>query len=368
MHASRRRNREKQQNLTNLASSTEAEPIIDGIAIVADNEPGLVQTGLVLKLNSGQYVVQSEDTQPGRGTAILCTLRGNLRKKLTFSTSGSLPRRVTKAKQAINHDSVAVGDRVLYRAIDADEGVIEELLPRTSRFARSSFRGAEQTLVTNLDQLVIVFACAEPNPDLWRIDRWLVAAVSNGMEPLLVANKRDKVDEATFSASFSEFKRIGYRVLATSARTGEGVDQLQELLRGKVSAFTGPSGVGKSSLLNSIQPGLKLATGEIGDVTFKGRHTTTARELIPLVCGGWVADTPGSASTRTAQDGSRRIDLELQRIYSPHADTACRFRDCRQDNEPGCNIKRAVDSGEISRRRYASFLLLAKECEQPGRS
>ena len=177
--------------------------------------------------------------------------------------------------------------------IDDNEGVIEEILPRTSRFARSSFRGAEQTLVTNLDQLIIVFACAEPNPDLWRIDRWLVTAESTGITPLLVANKRDRVDDAAFDASFGAFEKIGYRVLATSVRTGEGIEQLKEQLRGSISAFTGPSGVGKSSLLNAIQPGLRLATGEIGDVTFKGRHTTTVRELIPLESGGWVADTPG---------------------------------------------------------------------------
>jgi len=365
--------------LTNLASGAEAEPSTEEFAVVADRESGLDRIGLVLRLNSGQYVVQGVDHNSGnpasdfsdstnkRGETVLCTLRGNLRKNLVYSTSGSRPRRVTRAKQPLNHDNVAVGDRVRYRIIDAgSEGVIEELLPRTSRFARTSFRGAEQTLVTNLDQLIIVFACAEPNPDLWRIDRWLVAAASNGIEPVLIANKRDKVDDAAFNAAFGEFQRIGYRVLATCARTGLGVDQLQDQLLGKVSAFTGPSGVGKSSLLNAIQPGLKLATGDIGDVTFKGRHTTTVRELIPLDCGGWVADTPGLRQLEMLRMNRDELILSFDEFVA-HVEQACRFRDCRHDNEPGCNIKRAVESGHISRRRYESFLQLAKECELPGR-
>jgi ribosome biogenesis GTPase len=352
--------------LTNVAGSADAEPSIRELAVAVDREIELVRTGLVLKLNSGQYVVQEQDVASSRQGTILCTLRGNMRKKLVFSTSGSRPRRVTRAKQPVDHDNVAVGDRVRYRVIDDTEGVIEELLPRSSRFARTAFRGAEQTLVTNLDQLIIVFACAEPNPDLWRIDRWLVAANSNGMEPILVANKRDKVDDATFDAAFSEFQRIGYTVLSTCARTGLGVDQLQESLRGKVSAFTGPSGVGKSSLLNSIQPGLKLATGDIGEVTFKGRHTTTVRELIPLDCGGWVADTPGLRQLELLRmDRDELLLCFLE--FAEHAELACRFRDCKHDNEPGCKIKMAVEAGKISRRRYESFLALAKECELPGR-
>jgi ribosome biogenesis GTPase len=316
--------------------------------------------GIVLKVYSGVYIVHADSDKDSRPRKIECILRGNLKKDFTYSTSGSQPLRVTRAKRPLSKDIVAVGDRVRFTPIDSDNGIIEEVLPRRTRFARSSFRGKEQTLVTNLDQLVIVFACAEPNPDLWRIDRWLVAAESNGLEPLIVANKRDKVDEAIFREWFGEYQRIGYRVLATSARDAEGVESLLALLRGRVSAFTGPSGVGKSSLLNVVQPGLFLATGDIGEVTYKGKHTTSTRELIPLESGGWVADTPGLRQLELLS--MSRDDLaECFVEFAPFLETPCRFRDCRHENEPGCNLKSAVASGAVSRRRYESFLALTRE-------
>lgn len=292
----------------------------------------------------------------------MCSLRGNLKKDFTYSTSGSMPRRVTRAKRQFTYDTVAVGDRVRFTQIDASSGIIEEVLPRRTRFARSSFRGREQTLVTNLDQLVIVFACANPNPDLWRVDRWLVAAETNGLEPLIVANKRDLIDEATFQEQFGEFMRIGYRVIATSVAANIGIDALREALRGRISAFTGPSGVGKSSLLNRVQPGLKLATGEVGATTHKGKHTTTVRELIPLETGGWVADTPGLRQLELLR--MTRDELaESFPEFRPFIEFPCRFHNCRHEAEPGCSLKQAVADGHVSERRYESFKILVREVE-----
>lgn len=347
---------EKNEILTNVP------PVSERDTATVDRLPASgvasLHQGLVLRVDAGLYIVHADPDKNNSPQRVVCSLRGNLRKNFTYSTSTSQPRRVTKAKRAHNIDVVAVGDRVRFTPIDSGTGIIEEVYPRDTQFSRSGFRGREQTLVTNLDQLVIVFACAEPNPDLWRLDRWLASAELSGLEALIIANKRDKVDDVVFRERFGEFVRIGYRVIETSAKANIGIDALRTELHGRISAFTGPSGVGKSSLLNTLQPGLKLATGEVGETTFKGKHTTTVRELIPLESGGWVADTPGL----------RQLDLpsltrdELLACFVefvPFLENPCRFRNCRHDNEPDCALKAAVASGQISARRYESFLQLA---------
>ncbi|CCW35707.1 ribosome small subunit-dependent GTPase A [Chthonomonas calidirosea] len=324
---------------------------------------GDLQEGIVLKVLSGTYIVQAEADKSSDPPRYTCILRGTLRKQLTYTESAALPRRVVKAKMPPQTDVVAVGDRVLFSILPDHTGVIEEVLPRRTRFARAAFRGKEQTLVTNLDQLVVVFACAEPNPDPWRIDRWLVAAEAFGLEAVLVANKRDLVDETQFQRSFGEFAALGYKVLPTSALKETGIEPLRHVLRGRISAFTGPSGVGKSSLLNVLQPGLHLKVGAVGDVTHRGRHTTTVRELFPLEGGGWVADTPGLRQLELPAL-SRQELAECFVDFRPFLATPCRFRDCRHETEPGCNIKMAVEQGHLSARRYRSFLEIAHELEQ----
>lgn len=204
-----------------------------------------------------------------------------------------------------------------------------------------------------MDQVVIVFACAEPYPDLWKLDRFLAAAEADELAPIVVANKADIAD----AAPFNEYRDIGYSIVVASAKLGTGVEEIRERLRGKVSAFVGPSGVGKSSLLNSVQPGLELRTGDMGAVTHKGRHTTTSAQLIPLRIGGWVADTPGLRQFEL-------LDLSHEEIADCLPEFRglvgrCRFDDCRHYSEPNCAIKAAVASGAISRRRYESYLAMS---------
>jgi ribosome biogenesis GTPase len=313
-----------------------------------------VNEGIVLSAISGAYTVDSD------GRQIRCTLRGNLKKELQYSTSSSFGKRVTRAKRQFTTDTVSVGDRVRFTESENGQGVIEEILPRETRFARTGFRGQEHTMVCNLDQVLIVFACAEPRPDPWKIDRFLVTAESEGLHATIVANKFDLVEPEEIEKLFAEWLAVGYRVVPTSAKKDHGVDSLREALRDKVSAFVGPSGAGKSSLLNVIQPGLNLRTGDIGYVTFKGRHTTTATTLIPLEFGGWVADTPGLRQLDLTEK-DRDIIAQCFPEFQPFLGH-CRFDNCHHEAEPGCALKQAVENEVVSRRRYESFLAIAGEC------
>lgn len=335
-----------------------------------------LREGIVLRAVSGVYSVQEHDAtdilpsmplnisplnagEGGDRHVIHCTLRGNLKKELHYSTSSSFAKRVTKAKRQHVTDTISVGDRVRYVEAKQGAGVIEEILPRRSQFSRVGFRGQEHTLVCNLDQIAVVFACAEPRPDPWKLDRFLAATEAEGLSALIVANKADLVDAEDIANTFAEWTSIGYPMIATSAQTGQGVEELRALLKDKVSAFVGPSGAGKSSLLNTIQPGLNLKTGDIGYVTYKGKHTTTAAQLIPLRFGGWVADTPGLRQLDLKE--MEREDLlecfpELRGYVGQ-----CRFDNCRHDREPGCALKTAAETGQIAPRRLESFLTLAGE-------
>ncbi len=310
--------------------------------------------GTVFRVNSGNYHVLTADGE------FVCRLRGNLKKELVYSTSGSRPRRVQDARKRRTTDPIAVGDHVM---IDQALGMIEEILPRHSALSRESpsARG-QHTLVANLDCLYVVVAARHPWPDLALLDKFLVIAEAAEIEAGVVVNKMDLLAgaEDETRAAMAVYERIGYKVLYLSAKQSEGVDTLRAALAGKISAFAGASGVGKSSLLNALEPGLALRTGLVSAVTFQGRHTTTSAELFPLPGAHetWLADTPGLRQVDFWEVDKDDLPFCFPE-FSPYLGE-CKFANCRHHTELGCAVRAAVETGAIDTRRYASYLQLTE--------
>lgn len=313
--------------------------------------PDGLREGIVFRVSSGNYFVRAHDMGE-----VACKLRGNLKKELVYSTSDSRAKRVDQARKRRSTDPIAVGDRV---RIDAELGMIEEILPRHSELSRyASGQRGQHVLVANLDQLYVVVAADNPPPDLWLMDRFLVMAEAAEIPPAIIVNKMDRVegDETNVRAMAALYEKIGYPVLCVSAKRGWGLDALRTAVLGRISAFAGPSGVGKSSLLNALQPGLQLKIGVKEEITRQGRHTTTTAELVPWPGRDdtWVADTPGL----------RQVDFwEVDRDdipfcfpeFSPFI-PECRFHNCRHHTELGCAVRAAVEAGQIDAHRYQSYV------------
>jgi ribosome biogenesis GTPase len=289
--------------------------------------------GLIIKAQSGFFTVE---TGPG---FTVCQLRGKLKQGKATG------------------DLAAIGDHVRITVLLDGSGVIEEVEERVRAIVRLDPRPQgdyQQVLLANADQAVFVFACAHPSPRLRMLDRFLVIAEKQKIPAVIVANKIDLVDDP--KEIFGLYETIGYRVLYTSTKTGEGIEELKSILSGKISAFAGPSGAGKSSLLNAMQPGLGLAVNEISKVMDKGKHTTVTRQLFPLEGGGYIADTPGWKSLALWDTEPEEIDAyfpELRELVQH-----CQFSDCTHTHEPDCAVRRALEEGKIHLERYDSYLRL----------
>lgn len=291
--------------------------------------------GLVVRAQSGFLTVETDRGQ------FICRLRGRLKQGMTEG------------------DIVAVGDRVTITPDVDGTGTIEAVQARTAAFSRIRSgikRDYRQIILANPDQIVAVFACAKPEPHLRMLDRFLVIAEKQGVAALIVANKVDLVAPSQAKALFGMYEELGYPVLYTSAHTGEGLSLLRDHLQDKISALAGPSGVGKSSLLNAIQPDLGLHVRAVSDATSKGTHTTHVRELFSLDVGGYVADTPGIRSLALWDTEPEELDAYFVEMRTRVAD--CQFSDCTHTHEPGCAIQAAVEAGEINPERYHSYLRL----------
>jgi ribosome biogenesis GTPase len=257
---------------------------------------------------------------------------------------------------------LAVGDHVTIEQDDAgDSWAITTIKERTSRLARRAPGGryAERVIVANLDQVVVVFAAANPEPHAGMIDRFLVIAESNDLSVRLVVNKCELTDPSVVDTLMKPYADAGYDIHRTSVKTGQGIAELHDMLAGRVSALTGPSGVGKSSLLNAIFPGVNLRVGEISESVNKGRHTTVGAKLVPLPENGFVVDTPGLREVGLWGISSDDVDQCFPEIRERIG--TCRFRDCVHDGEPGCAIREAVAAGVISAARHQSYLKLREE-------
>jgi ribosome biogenesis GTPase len=304
--------------------------------------------GRIIKALSGFYTV---DTAEG---AIVAQLPGRLKKE----------RRDT--------DLAAVGDWVAVSVNEDGSGIIEEVAERKSVLSRTR-PGAhdarrlsadrEQVLVANPDQVVLVFSVRKPRPSLRKLDRFLVVAELNELPAIITANKVDLlVSDEEARQSFKVYEDLGYRVIYTSVKSGEGVEELARALKDKISVMTGSSGVGKSSLLNAIQPGLGLRVSDVSEATEKGMHTTRHAEMFALDEGGYVVDTPGIRGLALFDVEPAELDAYFREI-APLVG-ACQFSDCSHRHEPGCAVRAAVEAGDISAERYDSYLRLREEHQQ----
>jgi len=284
-------------------------------------------------------------------------------------------------EEKLDTDPVALGDLVKISLTEVHEddtvnhvGIIEEVAPRVRAFTRQKpspegrrarndqLPDREKVIIANPDQVVFVFACANPAPHVKMLDRFLVIAERSHIPALICANKVDLVKKKEAKAAFEMYEAIGYPVFYTSAETGKGVSKFKAALVGKVSSLTGPSGVGKTSLLNAMQPDLGLSVKAVSEATTKGRHTTVSSKLIALDEGGYVADTPGIRQIGLFNIEPSELDGYFPEIHAYVGQ--CRFNDCRHEDEPGCAVVEAVKEGYIWYERYESYMRLRDEAEE----
>ena len=303
---------------------------IDGLRVAAGET---AWRGRVLNVHGLESHVQADD-----GRIVRCTMRRLLR---TIATDQRHP--------------LAAGDWVRIRDV-GDEGTIQSIEPRHQSLSRDS-RGRRHVIVANVDQMIIVGSAAQPDLKPGLIDRLIVAAESAGIRPLVCLNKVDLVEPAALVPLAGVFARMGYPVVLCSTVTGMGVARLQAELRGRVTAVVGQSGVGKSSLLNALDPALDLRVAEVSRDNDKGRHTTTTARLLPHRLGGWFVDTPGVRQFQPWQLVPAEVPSAF-RDLRPIANL-CRFPDCTHDHEAGCAVKDAVADGLLDVRRWESCRQLA---------
>ncbi|HEV8633803.1 MAG TPA: ribosome small subunit-dependent GTPase A [Chloroflexota bacterium] len=325
---------------------------------MSDPTPGtMLLDGTVREGARGLYRVETDQG------ILLCDLRGRLRKELLYARSPNL-RHKARRSNVKARDPLAAGDRVRVLPLGGGRGVIEEIAARAggalTREATDGTRSAGQvTSVAGVDQLVAVFAARDPEPHLGLLDRLLVLAEAQALAALVCLNKVDLGVAPELLDRLELYRRLGYPVVLASATGGEGLEELRRRLAGRTSALLGPSGVGKSSLLNALEPGLALRVSAISQATGKGRHTTSGTLVVPLADGGRIADTAGIRALAMGGAAAGRLD-RCFREFLPYLG-GCFHADCGHRHEPGCAVRAAVEEGALDGRRYASYCRLHDE-------
>jgi ribosome biogenesis GTPase len=292
-------------------------------------------SGIVVKSQSGFFAVDTETKQ------YTARLRGRFKQG---------------RKEG---DIIAVGDQVKISIQEDGTAMIEEIAERESKFSRMAptARGIyEQIIIANPDQVLLTFACTEPEPNMRMLDRFLIIVEEQQIPSVIVVNKTDLLGTSKAKKLFGHYPKLGYKVIYTSASKKRGINKLRNLLKGKVSVLVGPSGVGKSSLLNAVQDNLGILVKEISKSNKKGKHTTVVREMHPLDGGGYVADTPGLKALALWDIEPEELDgyfPELRELVP-----RCKYSSCKHMQEPGCAVIEAVEHGEVHPERYESYLKL----------
>jgi len=303
-------------------------------------------TGIVIKSTGSWYNVLTDE-----GITVPCRIVGKFKQdnlKLT--------------------NPIAVGDNVQIEMEDADDtkGIIKSILPRKNYVVRQSPRKKHQLhfLASNVDQVLIIVTIREPNLKIGFIDRFLVMTEPYSIPAIIVFNKCDiylPEDELVYSELKEIYTKIGYTVVLTSAAEGTGIDTLRGMLRNKITLVSGQSGVGKSTLVNAIEPGLNLRTDVISEHSGKGQHTTTFAEMLPLSIGGSIIDTPGIKTLSFSHLEVMDIAHNFREFFARSGQ--CKYANCTHRNEPHCAVKSAVETGEISIFRYQKYLTLLDEVD-----
>ncbi|MCH8558933.1 MAG: ribosome small subunit-dependent GTPase A [Balneolia bacterium] len=299
--------------------------------------------------STGKWHKVLPDGQTGDDALVMCQLPGKFRLKELKQTN-----------------PVAVGDEVTFSVLDDGKGLISEIHDRHNKISRKATHGrkGEHILVSNLDQAFVVQAVRQPKFRTGFIDRFLVSTEAYGITPYIILNKTDlgkEEDAPAIGEALDVYTSLGYEVLLTSIHDKESIQELSDLMKGKTSVFIGPSGTGKTSLLNEIQPGIDRRVGAVSESSNKGKHTTTFSELIPLDFGGFLADTPGIREFGLVHFEPAEIALYFPEMKELREQ--CRFYNCSHLHEPGCAVMQAFEEQKIAPSRYESYISMYESVE-----